>query len=66
MNPNDRWMVAGTKPANKGIELCSGDWIAPLDDDDEFSEDHLDVLLNHAKVCRLMAIVLILYTVSMS
>ena len=48
MNPNDRWMVAGTKPANKGIELCSGDWIAPLDDDDEFSEDHLDVLLNYA------------------
>lgn len=47
-NPNDRWMVAGTVPANKAVELCSGDWIAPLDDDDEFSADHLEVLLNHA------------------
>ena len=43
-----RWMVAGVEPANEGIELCSGDWIAPLDDDDEFSEDHLEVLLNYA------------------
>jgi hypothetical protein len=46
--PIDRWMVAGTEPANKCIELCSGDWIAPLDDDDEFSEDHIQVLLNYA------------------
>jgi len=47
-NPHNRWMVAGVVPVNKGIELCSGDWIAPLDDDDEFSEDHLEVLLNYA------------------
>lgn len=48
MNPDDRWLVAGVEPANKGIELCSGDWIAPLDDDDEFSEDHLETLLHYA------------------
>ena len=48
MNPDDRWLVAGAEPANKGIELCSGDWIAPLDDDDEFSEDHLETLLHYA------------------
>ncbi|NMO09460.1 glycosyltransferase family 2 protein [Methanobacterium subterraneum] len=47
-NPRDRWCVAGTFPANKAIELCSGDWIAPLDDDDEFSEDHLETLLKFA------------------
>jgi cellulose synthase/poly-beta-1,6-N-acetylglucosamine synthase-like glycosyltransferase len=47
-NPQDRWMVAGVVPMNKGIELCAGDWIAPLDDDDEFSEDHLEMLLNYA------------------
>jgi glycosyltransferase involved in cell wall biosynthesis len=47
-NPHDRWMVAGVAPLNKGTELSSGDWIAPLDDDDEFSEDHLEVLLNFA------------------
>lgn len=46
--PYERWLVAGAIPANKGIELCSGDWIAPLDDDDEFSENHLEILLNYA------------------
>ena len=48
MNPYDRWLVAGTVPANKAIELSSGEWIAPLDDDDEFSENHLEILLNYA------------------
>ena len=43
-----RWMVAGAIPANKAIELCSGKWIAPLDDDDEFSESHIEILLKHA------------------
>lgn len=42
-----RWMVAGVVSANKGLELASGDWIAHLDDD-EFSEDHLELLLNQA------------------
>lgn len=46
--PLDRWSVAGTVPANKAIELCSGEWIAHLDDDDEFSEDHLEILLKFA------------------
>jgi glycosyltransferase involved in cell wall biosynthesis len=44
----DRWMVAGTVPRNKGLEIASGDWIAPLDDDDEFSNDHLELLLHYA------------------
>jgi glycosyltransferase involved in cell wall biosynthesis len=47
-DPMDRWRVAGVEPANKGVELCSGEWIAPLDDDDEFSKDHLEVLLKYA------------------
>lgn len=47
-DPHSRWMVAGTTPANKAIELASGQWMAPLDDDDEFSEDHIEVLLNYA------------------
>jgi SAM-dependent methyltransferase len=41
-------MVAGIVPVNKGLELAKGEWIAHLDDDDEFSEDHLQVLLEHA------------------
>lgn len=46
--PWDGWMVAGSIPRNAGLELASGKWIAPLDDDDEFSEDHLETLLSHA------------------
>jgi len=43
-----RWLVAGVVPSNKGLELARGEWIAHLDDDDEFSDDHLEVLLDHA------------------
>lgn len=44
-NPASRWQVAGALPMNYGAQLARGEWIAPLDDDDEFSEDHLEVLL---------------------
>lgn len=47
-NPWKRYLVAGTIPRNRGLELASGEWIAPLDDDDEFSANHLEVLLNFA------------------
>ena len=47
-NPYHRWMVAGTVPVNKGLEIAKGEWIAHLDDDDEFSDDHLEVLLEIA------------------
>jgi cellulose synthase/poly-beta-1,6-N-acetylglucosamine synthase-like glycosyltransferase len=43
-----RWQVAGTKPMNVGIGLANGDWIAHLDDDDEFSADHIETLLRLA------------------
>ena len=46
-DPYYRWMVAGVEPANKAIELCSGSWIARLDDD-EFSYDKIELLLNYA------------------
>jgi glycosyltransferase involved in cell wall biosynthesis len=46
-DPFFRWMVAGAVPVNKGLELASGRWIAHLDDDDEFSEEHLELLLRH-------------------
>jgi glycosyltransferase involved in cell wall biosynthesis len=47
-NPNLRWCVAGGIPRNEGLKFARGEWIAPLDDDDEFSIDHLEVLLSHA------------------
>lgn len=40
-----RWMVAGSTPMNHGVALARGEWIAPLDDDDEFAPDHVEVLL---------------------
>jgi hypothetical protein len=47
-NPTDRWFVAGVAPANKALELSNGAWIASLDDDDEFSENYLELLLEYA------------------
>lgn len=44
-DPWHRWLVVGTGPANRALELARGRWIAYLDDDDEFSPDHLEVLL---------------------
>lgn len=47
-DPEYQWWVAGVPPVNKAVELSFGDWIAPLDDDDEFSEDHIESLLKYA------------------
>jgi hypothetical protein len=47
--PYRRWMVAGAAPMNRGLEIARGSWIAPLDDDDEFTVDHVEVLLD---ACR--------------
>lgn len=44
-NPRKRWWVAGTTPSNKGIDMAKGEWIAPLDDDDEFTRTHIEDLL---------------------
>ena len=43
-----RWFVAGVIPLNVGLRECKGDWIANLDDDDEFFSNHIEVLLNFA------------------
>lgn len=40
-----RWMVAGAPGMNRGADLASGTWIAPLDDDDEFTDDHIEKLV---------------------
>jgi hypothetical protein len=47
--PDKRWCVAGAVPANECLRLAKGNWIASLDDDDEFSSDHLEVLLDYAQ-----------------
>ncbi len=47
--PRSRWLVAGTYASNAAIARAQGQWIAPLDDDDEWSEDHLATLLAEAQ-----------------
>jgi dTDP-4-amino-4,6-dideoxygalactose transaminase len=41
-------LVAGIPAMNLGTSLARGAWIAPLDDDDEWEDDHLEVLLGAA------------------
>ena len=44
-----RWYVAGAAPANAGLAAARGAWIAPLDHDDEWDDDHLECLLEAAQ-----------------
>jgi glycosyltransferase involved in cell wall biosynthesis len=48
-DPHRRWLVAGTYAANEAIARARGRWIAPINDDDEWSDDHLAVLLAEAQ-----------------
>jgi glycosyltransferase involved in cell wall biosynthesis len=47
-----RRMVAGTHPMNAALILARGSWMAPCDDDDELSSDHVEVLLDAARSGR--------------
>ena len=51
-DPLRRWMVAGTAPANRALALSRGRWLAYLDDDDEFTDDHIEILLAFARETR--------------
>jgi Glycosyl transferase family 2 len=46
------WMVAGAPAMNAGAQLAAGQWIAPLDDDDEFLPNHIEILLDTALAGR--------------
>ena len=47
------WATLGVQAMNAAIVLARGDWLAPLDDDDEFTDDHCEVLLREARQRRL-------------
>lgn len=50
--PEDRrelWHVAGIPPRNAAAARARGRWIAPLDDDDAFTPDHIERLLAFAQ-----------------
>lgn len=51
--PVRRWQVAGSKPMNAALYLASGDWLAPMDDDDELVDIHVESMLRHAQRTRL-------------
>jgi len=42
------WSIQGYAARNKGLDEATGEWVAPLDDDDTWTEDHVEVLLNAA------------------
>lgn len=44
-----RWRVAGVPSMNVALRMARGRWIAPLDDDDEWDDDHIEILLGAAR-----------------
>lgn len=48
----DRHKVLGYQALNCSLDLLRGAWIAPCDDDDEFTATHVEHLLGHARATR--------------
>ncbi len=51
--PERRWRVAGSVPANECLKLARGQWITYLDDDDVYTPNHIESLLQFARKHRL-------------
>jgi Glycosyl transferase family 2 len=49
VDPGEFWRVAGTPPWNAAWKLAKGSWIAPLNDDDAFRPNHIELLLRAAR-----------------
>lgn len=47
--PRFFWSCAGMYASHKSYELCRGDWMTWLDDDDEYPIDHIAILLEVAR-----------------
>ena len=48
--PENHWFAGPVDPLNAALAECRGDWIARLDDDDAWTDDHLRVLLRFARI----------------
>lgn len=44
----NHWFAGPVMAANRALELVRGQWIARIDDDDIWTEDHLEALYTHA------------------
>jgi glycosyltransferase involved in cell wall biosynthesis len=47
-DPNERWCLLGLNARNVGLDRMRGQWVAPLDDDDAWTDAHVEVLLKAA------------------
>lgn len=47
-DPDRAWLVTGSPPYNAGVASARGKWIAPLADDDAFTPEHVELLLEAA------------------
>lgn len=45
----NHWFAGPVDPLNAGLDAVNADWIARMDDDDEWTPDHLAVLLSFAR-----------------
>jgi len=48
-DPEKRWFMGPVRATNKATELCCGEWVAHLDDDDFWTLTHIDELLRFAQ-----------------
>lgn len=48
-DPAKRWCVSGYAAFIQALDMCTGDWIATIDDDDEWLPHHLEDLLGYAR-----------------
>ena len=49
----NHWLAGPVVPANAALKAVRGDWIARCDDDDEWTKDHVEVLLRIAQLLDL-------------
>jgi glycosyltransferase involved in cell wall biosynthesis len=44
-DPGQKWCVLGLNARNHGLDQARGEWVTSLDDDDEWTPDHIETLL---------------------
>jgi glycosyltransferase involved in cell wall biosynthesis len=48
-DPGQKWCVLGLNARNHGLNYAEGDWVSSIDDDDEWTDTHVEDLLGAAK-----------------